>query len=96
MHDPPAEQNRCAVKPRLISMQLGRDSLHMLGMFFFHDPDSNHPRQVNIEDGVRESGYRVTPAGRQAHLPDTDAYVKEADRLVRILLKAADDRDSAG
>ena len=84
------------MKPRLISMQLGRDSLHMLGMFFFHDPDGYHPRQVNIEDADEESGYKVTPAGNQAHLPDTDIYVEEADRILRALLTAMGDRDDVG
>lgn len=83
MHHRPTERNGRAVKPRLISMQLGRDSLHMLGMFFFHDPDSYHPRQVNIEDADTESGYWVTPAGSQAHMPDTDVYTEEADRLLQ-------------
>lgn len=84
------------MKPRLISMQLGRDSLHMLGMFFFHDPDNYHPRQVNIGDADTESGYKLTPAGNQAHLPDTHVYMEEADRLLRVLLTAMDDRDDAG
>lgn len=68
----------------------------MLGMFFFHDPGSYEPRQVNIEDADAEFGYRVTAAGSQAHLPNTDVYVEEADRLVRVLLTALDDRDNAG
>lgn len=84
------------MKPRLISMQLGRDSHHMLGMFFFHDPGSYHPRQINIEDADPESGCRVTPAGSQAHLPDSDVYVEEADRLLKALLTAIGDRDDAG
>lgn len=93
-YDQPGGWKGCAVKPRLISMQLGRGSLHTLGMFFFHDPDSDHPRQVNIEDADTEPGYQVTPAGSQAHLPDS-GYVEEADRLLQALLTAVDERDDA-
>lgn len=78
-----------------MSMHLGRDSLHMLGTFFFKDPDSDHPRQVNVEDADTESGYQVTAAGSQTHLPGTAAYLDEADRLLRALLAAMDERDDA-
>lgn len=67
----------------------------MLGAFFFADPDGGQLRQVNIEDADTESGYEVTPADSQAHLPNTGAYVDEADRLLRALLTALEERDDA-
>ncbi|ARC55518.1 hypothetical protein AS850_00315 [Frondihabitans sp. 762G35] len=67
----------------------------MLGAFIFADPDGGQLRRVNVDDADTESGYEVTPAGRQAHLPNTGAYVDEADRLLRALLTALEERDDA-
>ncbi len=66
---------------------MGMDSSHFMGSVYYDAPGRvNGMRQVNFMEG--SYGWRVEPAGAQAHLPGWEPFLEHARGVMRALVES--------
>jgi hypothetical protein len=72
--------------PTVSVFSLSMDSTHLLGMVSFHGLGGDASRNMVMSSADNADGFTIAPAGNQAHLPNPEPYVSEADRILRGIL----------